>query len=135
MLIIRICLSISVVLFAVGPLFVDLSASHVFNADWPPHARFHMVWLLGLLAVAGLVTLVGAWRVKEHQTMALKLITLPGWLVLLPFFIAVFSVGTYGGSLSDVPDAPKVLGLDGNIFGFSLAVIFQGTASLLAWRR
>ncbi|MEM9172991.1 MAG: DUF6640 family protein [Pseudomonadota bacterium] len=135
MLTIRICLSISVILFAFGPLFVDLSASHVFNATWPPHARFHMVWLLGLLGFAGLITTVGVWRIKEHQTMAIRLITLPGWLVLLPFFIAVFSVGTYGGSLSDVPDAPKVLGLDGNIFGFSLAVIFHGAATFLAWRR
>ncbi|MEO0550088.1 MAG: DUF6640 family protein [Pseudomonadota bacterium] len=135
MLAARICLTISAFLFAAGPIWVDLSTSHVFNADWPPHARFHMVWLLALLAVAGGVTVLGAWLIKRHQTLAMKLVILPGWAVLVPFFVAVLAVETYGGSLSDLADAPKVLGLDGNIFGFSLSAIFQGAASYLIWRQ
>ncbi|MEO1749845.1 MAG: hypothetical protein AAFR27_14750, partial [Pseudomonadota bacterium] len=99
------------------------------------HARFHMVWLLAVLAVAGLATFAGAWPIKDDQVKLFRLITLPGWLVIIPFFAAVLTVGAYGGSLSDLPDAPKVLGVDGNIVGFSISAIFQAIASFYAWRR
>ncbi|MEO1582579.1 MAG: DUF6640 family protein [Pseudomonadota bacterium] len=131
----RISLTISALLFSVGPTVVDLSPSHVFNDAWPPHARFHMVWLLAVLAVAGLATFAGAWLIKDDQVKLFRLITLPGWLVIIPFFAAVLTVGAYGGSLSDLPDAPKVLGVDGNIVGFSISAIFQAIASFYAWRR
>ncbi len=135
MLLARVSLTISAFLFSVGPVVVDLSSSHVFNDAWPPHARFHMVWLLAVLAVAGLATFAGAWLIKTEQSKLFRLITLPGWMVLIPFFVAVFTVGAYGGSLSDMPDAPKVFGLDGNIFGFSLSAIFQSIATYSAWQR
>lgn len=135
MLLARISLTISAFLFSVGPVVVDLSSSHVFNEAWPPHARFHMVWLLAVLALAGLVTFAGAWLIKTEQSKLFRLITLPGWMVLIPFFVAVFTIGAYGGSLSDMPDAPKVFGLDANIFGFSLSAIFQSVATYSAWQR
>ena len=135
MLLARISLTISAFLFAVGPVVVDLSSSHVFNEAWPPHARFHMVWLLAVLAVAGLATFAGAWLLKADQSRLFRLITLPGWMVLIPFFVAVLTIGAYGGSLSDMPDAPTVLGIDANIFGFSLSVMFQSVATYSVWHR
>lgn len=131
----RIFLTISAFLFGVAPLLVDLSTSHVFNADWPPHARFHIVWLLGTLAMAGFVTAIGAWTVKPDQKLLMTLTTLPGWLALVPFFVAAILIKTYGGSLSDLPDSPKVFGLDGNVVLFSVSAVFQGSASIMIWRR
>mgnify|MGYP003676078767 CR=1 FL=1 len=135
MILARISLTISAFLFSVGPIVVDLSSSHVLNEAWPPHARFHMVWLLAVLAVAGLATFAGAWLLKADQSRLFRLITLPGWMVLIPFFVAVLTIGAYGGSLSDMPDAPTVLGIDANIFGFSLSVIFQSVATYSVWHR
>ena len=135
MILARISLTISAFLFSVGPIVVDLSSSHVLNEAWPPHARFHMVWLLAVLAVAGLATFAGAWLLKADQSRLFRLIILPGWMVLIPFFVAAFTIGAYGGSLSDMPDAPTVLGIDANIFGFSLSVIFQSVATYSVWHR
>ena len=135
MLVPRIILTISAFLFGVAPLLVDLSTSHVFNADWPPHARFHIVWLLGMLAMAGVVTVIGAWTVNPGQKLYMKLTTLPGWLVLVPFFVAALLIETYGGSLSGLPNSPKVFGLDGNVVLFSVSAVFQGSASVMVWRR
>ena len=50
-------LSSAAALTAVGGFLADCNRTHLFNPDWPPHARFHdaQTILLGsLLGVGGL---------------------------------------------------------------------------------
>lgn len=44
-----------------GPLVRDFSPSHAFHPDWVGHARVHLVWLLGFLALSGLANLYIVW--------------------------------------------------------------------------
>lgn len=50
----RILLSVVLVSTAVVSVAVDWNASHIFNPDWPAHAKFHdvvMLWLLSAIAL------------------------------------------------------------------------------------
>ncbi len=44
----------------------DLNRSHVFNPDWPPHARFHSVAGWGSVAGSQLLALWLLWRPGQH---------------------------------------------------------------------
>ncbi|SNR29393.1 DUF6640 family protein [Blastococcus mobilis] len=46
----------------VGTARADLNATHVFNPEWPPHARFHGAAGLGTVAGAQLLALWLLWR-------------------------------------------------------------------------
>ena len=43
----RILITVVTFLYGIAPLFADLNVTHVLHPEWTPHARFHMVWLLG----------------------------------------------------------------------------------------
>lgn len=44
----RLLITFAVIATLVGPIGADLNASHVFNPEWPPHARFHSVASLAM---------------------------------------------------------------------------------------
>ena len=46
----------------------------------------------------------------------------------------MFLVSSYKGSLTDMAEPIVVLGIDGNVFSFSLAALFQLVATALAFR-
>ena len=41
-----ILLTVAAIQYGFVPPIVDLTETHVFHQEWPPHARFHMMWLL-----------------------------------------------------------------------------------------
>ncbi|KAI1185214.1 hypothetical protein F5B17DRAFT_442039 [Nemania serpens] len=66
----RILLTIdSLMLIILSPI-MDYSPSHIFNPNWPPHAKFHNGQTITLSVLLGLATLFYAWR--PAATAALK---------------------------------------------------------------
>lgn len=57
--------------------FLEVNHTHVFNADWPQHARFHNVWQL--LTNTGLAVLC-LWLVWARQQIALAA-AIGGWIM------------------------------------------------------
>ena len=53
----RIVLTVALAATLLGPTVVDFNESHVFNEDWPPHARYHAVMLLAIGMFQGLAGL------------------------------------------------------------------------------
>ena len=53
----RVLITIATLVYGVIPVLVDISETHAFHPDWPPHARFHMVWLLGTNSTLAVLTL------------------------------------------------------------------------------
>jgi hypothetical protein len=51
----RILATLGLLVFGALIPFLEINDTHVFNPDWPPHARFHDVWQL--LTNAGLAAL------------------------------------------------------------------------------
>ncbi|PCJ71128.1 MAG: hypothetical protein COA62_00425 [Rhodobiaceae bacterium] len=131
----KILLTVAAIQYGAVPLIVDLTESHVFHPDWPPHARFHMVWLLGVGALLAIYTLALIWGPGKSDIRQLRHASVLGCLTLAAFFSATFLAGSYGGSLSDMETPIRVMGVDGNLFAFSVAAILQGLGTGIVWTR
>ena len=133
----RILLTIAAVQYGLVPLIIDLSPSHVFHAEWPPHARFHMVWLLSLSASMGVFAVWLTWWKSRQYEHYLRLACVPGFIVLGSFFLATLLITSYGGALANPAHEITIAGIDGNLFAFSIALVLQGTgtAMILAQRK
>ncbi|PCJ22456.1 MAG: hypothetical protein COA96_14340, partial [SAR86 cluster bacterium] len=129
----KILLTIAAIQLGVIPPIVDFSTSHVFNLDWAPHAKLHMVWLLttgGLLSVYVWVLL---WLPAKHSFQRLRHACVPGWVVLTGFFVAAVFRDSYGGSLADPGADIEIMGISGNVISFSIAAIFQAAGTFIIW--
>ncbi len=131
----RVLLTITAIQYGIMPLFADLSETNVFHADWPPHARFHMVWLLGFgLSLAAYVMAL-VWFPSRNRLPNLWQASLLGFLPLLGFFAAFLSLDSYDGSLSAIVGREPRFGLEGNLISFSIAFVLQTIALIIVWRR
>ncbi len=131
----RILLTIAAIQYGFVPPIVDLSDSHVFHIGWPPHARFHMVWLLCMgsgMAAFVLYLIWGPARDRLHQ---LKLTSILGIIIFGGFFTAAIFRSIYGGALADPEHQILVLGIDGNVFAFGIAALLQISAMAIIWTR
>lgn len=133
-LVARILLTVAAIQYGFVPPMVDLSESHVFHPDWPPHARFHLVWLLALAASLASYVLFCLWSASSRRPGVLRQASVLGCLVLGAFFLAAALRSQYGGSFADLADPMEVLGIDGNVFSFGIASILQVTGSVIIWR-
>lgn len=131
----QILLTITAFQYGVMPLFADLSDTHVFHDDWPAHARFHMVWLLGFGTALAVYVAALVWMPSKNRQRNLRQASIMGFLPLIGFFIAALSMDQYGGSLSAIPDRDLRFGVEGNLLSFSVAAILQSIAAYIVWRR
>ena len=69
---------------AVGGFLADWNRTHLFNPNWPPHAKFHDAQSILLGALLGASGLYFLWRGGEHPQRNLRL----GALLPLFFWIA-----------------------------------------------
>jgi len=130
----RILLTITAVQYGLVPLIVDLSPSHVFHDHWPPHARFHMVWLLTSSAGIGVFAIWLIWWQSRKGDHYMRLACILGFIVLGSFFVAAGMMKNYGGALADPTHQIIIAGIDGNMFAFSIALVLQvaGTVIILS---
>lgn len=117
----RLLLSFVVISVAMAPLTADLNETHIYNHDWPPHARFHTAVLM-FLSVG--LTLMGLWliwrRTLEFRTHAFLAMLIPV-LSWGSFFLALLLPGT---GAEDVPgELPRVAGLPLNLFVAAVFVV------------
>lgn len=116
----RILITLGVLIFAVVVPILEVNASHVFNPEWPPHARLHEVWQLTTNCALGALCLWLAWLNGN--------VRLAGTLVILVMGGVLFAHAIedlYGGSI-----------LSGNVsktlFGFEPAAVAAGIAIIMA---
>ncbi|WP_333667944.1 hypothetical protein [Parvibaculum sp.] len=88
----RILATAGLLVFAVLIPVLEVNATHVFNPDWPPHARFHDVWQL--LTNTGLAALC-LWLVWARG--AVRLASLIGGWVMGSVVLAHALGDVYGG--------------------------------------
>lgn len=100
-------ISFAVFTTALVSVIVDWNSSHIFNPDWPPHARFHDVLLLIFMSQLAVLFLWLMWKPgagwSEHVY---------GFLYVAffwsPFFYITFLVPS--SSLGLEPEPPASLG-------------------------
>lgn len=136
MLLARLLLTATALGFGLAPFVFDLSNSHAFNPDWPPHARFHSVWLVLVLAALALVMLVVTWRGKPAEARDnLPVAVALGWVAIAPFGLAAIAMPSYGGALAGPSHEIGVFGINSNLLGFGVAAVMLAAATWLVIRR
>jgi hypothetical protein len=96
----RIILTVIAVGTIVAPYLADWNATHIYNAQWPPHAKFHNAQTMVLGTLMGLAGLFFTWR----RGMDVRVTLLAGWLFTGFYWISqVFAFGFPGVAWTD-PD-------------------------------
>jgi hypothetical protein len=123
----RVLMSLATAFYTFVPSIVDFTESHVFHPDWPPHARFHMVWLLATGALIGLFAQYCIWQ-RHQPRLGIQFAAALGVCVLGGFFSSAIGMPWYGGSLSDAGDEYLIMGIEANLLAFSgvLAILVVG---------
>jgi hypothetical protein len=112
-------MSFVLVVGAVISTAVDWNATHLFNPDWHPHARFHDALFLMILDAMTVVALWLLWRKSKEPEIGLKTAALFVAAVWTPFsYIETLVPGT---SLLAAPDVP-VLKIGSMTFAPNLVV-------------
>ena len=119
----RILMTVATLMYGVIPPIVDLTETHVFHPDWTPHARMHMVWLLGTNTSIAIVALYFLWLHKTSLALGVRICGVLGLCVYGGFMLSASTTSLYGGSMSDTGGVPSIMGMDANIIAFSLALL------------
>ena len=119
----RILMTLATLIYGAIPPFVDLTETHVFHPEWAPHARMHMVWLLGTNSAIAVLALYFLWLYKANNAFGVRLAGILGLCVFGGFCLSAFTISLYGGAMSDKGGVPPILGMDVNIVVFSLALL------------
>ncbi len=125
----RILITFCVVIFAIVIPVLEVNDSHVFNATWPAHARFHEVWQLITNCGIGLLCLWLAW-INDSIRLASVLVV----LVMGGVLVAHGIQDSYSGSILSGNTSKTILGMELAAFAASLAVAMAIGAALLASR-
>lgn len=115
-----------------GPIKRDSDKTHLFNPEWVGHARFHLVWQLGMMLFGGIVTMSLIWLPDPLRPIHLYLAAALLASNLFGFWAAVLLVKWYKGIIWVPLVHIKILGVDENVFVFSvLTLIFVVALALL----
>ena len=130
-------LLVAAAIYGIIPPIADLSDTHAFHPAWPPHARFHMIWLLGTNStLAAIVAWLVLARDNGQRETRLRFASLLGIAALGGFFVATFTQSAYGGALHDPTGGfSPIFGVDGNLLAFGPAMVIQLVAVWLAHHR
>jgi hypothetical protein len=122
----RILITFCILIFSVVVPILEINASHVFNPNWPAHARFHEVWQLITNCGIGLLCLWLVW-LKEKVQMASVLVV----LVMGGVLVAHAMQGLYGGSMLSGNISQTIFGLELGAFAAVVAVAMAIGAALV----
>lgn len=118
----RILISIVALETGLGSTIADFNASHVFNAAWNPHSRFHAA--VGVFVSVGLMilSLVCAWRRRGDVRFNLQL---SAWLAAL-FMGSFIPSGLLPGSGYEEPGLPRPM-----VFGVMAPQLLMAIVSMV----
>ncbi len=85
----KILISIVALVTLIGPYVADWNETHIFNSNWPPHAKFHNAQTIMLGTLLGLIVLWFVWLNKNYSKKTLQL------TLVLASFYWIGQVGAY----------------------------------------
>lgn len=66
----KVLISVSAVWGGIGPYVFDWNETHIYNPNWPPHAKFHNAQTMSLGVGLGAATLLQLWRPTHSPAQA-----------------------------------------------------------------
>jgi hypothetical protein len=113
----RVLITIGIALYAVAVPILEINDTHVFNPQWPPHARLHEVWQLISNTSIGLLSLWLTWFRND-----LKMPAILTFVVTGSFLAAYVLRASYGGSMRHSDGSELTLvGVNAGVLGFGAA--------------
>ena len=104
----RVLLGAFCIIQGLATVALDLNRTHAAHPRWLGHARFHVVWQTGTVAILAIIEACLLWirgpLVSERFYLAAVLAAAP----IAGFFAALASRHIYGGTLSDPGGIPPV---------------------------
>ena len=67
----RIVLSIIAIGTIVSPFLADWNVTHIYNPEWPPHAKFHNAQTMSMAVLLGVSALAFLWRPVDAARLGL----------------------------------------------------------------
>jgi hypothetical protein len=131
----KMLISLAAILTVVAPFLADWNDSHLFSAQWSPHARFHGAVSLGMTTILSSVALWLLWRRSPDQDASVTVAAAIPMAYWGPFFLASFVPGTAvedpGHKLA------RIVGVPSNLLGAGATIITAGLGWYLdrRWRR
>jgi CDP-diglyceride synthetase len=91
----------------IATMVIDLNRTHATNADWPGHARFHLVWQVVLAALLSVFELMLLWWRGPAEDQRFYITLFLASAPSIAFLIALLGRRMYGGTLSDPNGIPS----------------------------
>ena len=118
-----------------GPIFRDFNASHAWNPDWDPHARFHLVWQLATMGMSGIANVWLIWFRKPLDVANLWLSAVWQITTIGGFWLSLAIAPVYGGRVTMPNIHMYIFGIDENVVVFTILGTFLIAAIALLARR
>ncbi|TFH25282.1 MAG: hypothetical protein E4H03_01210 [Myxococcales bacterium] len=106
-----------------GPPVRDIGGSHALNPTWVGHARVHLIWLLGFMLTSGIANVYLIWFRRPFELRNLWLSAAWQCCNMAGFWAAFFFAPMYGGEMTMEGVHMHILGLDENVFVFTVLTI------------
>jgi hypothetical protein len=124
--------------YSVVPALADFNKTHATNPLWTPHARFHVVWQVSSYCGVAVIALFLIWTAGPAAKLWLAVALAAA--MFAGFFVTVFAMPRFGGTLADENGVPplgtvnlggKAIVLDANLTAFSVLSAILAVVALL----
>ena len=105
----------------------DINETHIYNPDWPPHAKFHDGQTRSFSILLGALTTFLAWKSSKNVSMMVAAAGSAASLYFLTQSTAILYPGT---DYSDAPSKPTVLGMPA---AHAIDATYLSAAALATW--
>lgn len=95
----RLFMTVLWVAVAWGPIGADFNDTHIFNPDWVPHAKLHMMTVFTTSVALGIFGLYLVWGKTHSRPERLRLSAVLGLVYVIGLIVASLTMPMYGGSL------------------------------------
>jgi hypothetical protein len=99
----KLLISATAVATMIGPYVFDFNETHIFNENWPPHAKFHNAQTMSSGVVLSLATLYQLWRSAEPAGSSARASLDSAVISASTYWVAQLSARLYPGTASVDP--------------------------------
>jgi hypothetical protein len=127
---------VSTIVAAVGFDWIGWTGQHIFNPEWHPHARFHMVQLSSFVILLSLMSLWLVWRRSLEPQLSALIVTALMVFLWSGEFIALAIPGTSPSPILSQPNTVSVFGwqVPGNLIFTTVMIILSVVGYLMIGR-
>jgi hypothetical protein len=128
----RLIFALLAILLPLGSHLADFNRTHIFNPNWPPHAKFHGGQTLMFSWLLGICSAFFAWRKSKDRltsVLAASLFAAVYWIAQIG---AIFYPGTAVFDPDTMTPASMLMGIPGQIYAEVFFLLLTGLATWLA---